>query len=95
MKKTGKQIGENELNAVNGGNIYIVKSSNGAVEYYNCNGERGTPSVDPMTGKIRWTLGETLGRNGAKKVEATKEQMDELRKNGKVTINGYVYKKGD
>ena len=28
-------------------------------------------------------------------VEATKEQMDELRKNGEVTIDGHVYKKGD
>lgn len=25
MEKTGKQIEENKLNAVNGGNIYIVK----------------------------------------------------------------------
>ena len=30
-----------------------------------------------------------------KAVNATSAQMDELRKNGEVTIDGHVYKKGD
>lgn len=50
--------------------------------------------MNPLTGQQGWMFG-TMGRNRWLEVEATKEQMDELRKNGEVTINGHVYKKGD
>lgn len=52
MKKTGKQIGENKLNAVNGGNRYRVKYSNGAVIYYDADGKCAIPLVAvPITEK--------------------------------------------
>lgn len=94
MKKTGKQIEGKGLNAVNGGNMYSVKSSNGAVEYYDADGKRAASFVNPFTGQQGWVF-FTLGRNPSGEVEATEEQMDELRKNGEVTIDGHVYKKGD
>ena len=97
MEKTGKQIEENELNAVNGGNLYIVNNS-GMCSLYDSNGELiGTfyaNAVEEIYKKAVNATAEQIGKSGTT-YNATEKQMKELRETGKTTINGVEFHSGD
>lgn len=98
MEKTGKQVGENELNATSGGNLYRVDGSVSS-SLYDSHGNKIDTFYWKKDQKINDAAmnatAEQRGKYGGAIYNATEEQMKELRETGKTTINGVEFSRGD
>lgn len=97
MKKTGKQIEEKGLNAASGGNLYRVDNF-GRSSLYDSHGNLIKTFYINKNKQINEAAmkatAEQKGKYGTI-YKANKEQMEELKKTGRTTIEGVEFHSGD